>query len=170
MKSNFEAALAHTLKHEGLFSDHPADPGGATMKGITLAVFRAYKSNQHLTAEDLKRITDDEVRDIYKRKYWDPCRCDDLPPGVDVCVFDCAVNSGVGRSSKFLQECAGVQADGVVGPVTLGVVRKLPPADIVNRMCDKRQTFLESLKTFAVFGKGWTRRVSEVRAFALKMI
>lgn len=170
MKENFEAALQTVLHHEGGFTDHPADPGGATNKGITLEVYRTYKNNRNLTAEDLKRISDDEVRDIYKRKYWDSCRCDDLPPGIDVCVFDCAVNSGVGRSSKFLQECAGVTADGAIGPVTVGVVRKLSAEQIINAMCDKRQAFLESLKTFAVFGKGWTRRVSEVRAFALKML
>lgn len=167
MKSNFPKALAQTLKHEGLFSNHPADPGGATMRGVILSEYRKYRRNPHLTAEDLKKITDEELHAIYLGNYWKPSRCDDLPSGVDVCVFDLAVNSGTGRAAKILQECVGAKPDGVIGPVTLGLVAKQQPNELINALQDARQDFLEHLKTFPVFGKGWTRRVAEIREFAL---
>lgn len=169
MKENFEKALAETLKHEGGFSNHPADPGGATMKGITLAVYREFKRNQHLTPDDLKNITDKDVRDIYHSKYWTPCRCDDLVSGVDVAVFDLAVNSGIGRAAKILQESVGAKPDGIIGPHTLSLVRAANPKLLVLQIQDTRQRFLEGLKTFPVFGKGWTKRVNEVKDFALKI-
>lgn len=167
MKNNFPIALAQTLKHEGLFSNHPSDPGGATMKGIILTEYQKYRRNPHLTANDLKKITDQELHDIYYGNYWKPCLCDDLPSGVDLCVFDLAVNSGTGRAAKILQECVGAKPDGVIGPVTLGLVAKADPKQLIFDLQNARQTFLEHLMTFPVFGKGWSRRVAEIKDFAL---
>lgn len=169
MIRNFDEALKHTLKEEGGFSDHPQDPGGATMKGITLAVYREYKKNSHLTPDDLKAIPQDEVEDIYRRRYWNACQCDVLPSGVDVCVFDTAVNSGPGRAAKILQECLGVTADGSIGAGTLAALAKTQPKLVVLDYIAKRQAYLESLKTFPVFGKGWTARVSRLKDLALKI-
>ena len=83
MMRNFSEVLKHTLVEEGGFSDHPADPGGATMKGITLAVYREYKRNPHLTPTDLRIISDDEVEEIYRKRYWNLCQCVVLPSGID---------------------------------------------------------------------------------------
>jgi lysozyme family protein len=169
MMRNFDEALKHTLVEEGGFSDHPADPGGATMKGITLNTYREFKRNTHLTPEDLKAITQDDVEEIYRKRYWNACQCDVLPSGVDVCVFDTAVNSGPGRSAKFLQECLGVTPDGAIGAGTLVALGKADPKLLVLDYIAKRQAFLESLKTFPVFGKGWTARVSRLKDLALKI-
>jgi len=173
--NNFDAALQHVLKHEGGFSAHPNDPGGATMKGVTLETYRTYKKNQHLTAEDLKKITDAELRDIYKRRYWDAVKGDDLPAGVDYCVFDCAVHSGPGRATKLLQEVVGVKPDGSIGPLTMAAVKAhcLTPEDtkaLIAQYADKRLQFWQGLTTFATFGKGWTRRGNEVKETALTMV
>ena len=175
MQSNFNAALQHVLEDEGGFSNHPKDPGGATMKGVTLETYRLYKKNQHLTAEDLKKITNEELRDIYYRRYWNAVKGDDLPSGLDYCVFDCAVNSGPGRAAKFLQEVVGVKPDGGIGPLTLAAVKAhcVTPEDtkaLISTYADKRLQFWQGLTTFATFGRGWTRRGNEVKDAALAMV
>ena len=175
MQGNFDIVLPHVLKHEGGFSDHPADPGGATMKGVTLSTYRTYRRNRHLTAEDLKKITDAEINDIYRRRYWDAVKGDALPSGVDYCVFDCAVNSGPGRAAKMLQEVVGTKPDGSIGPITLAAVRAacLSPEDtksLITAYADKRLQFWQGLPTFTTFGRGWTRRGNEVRDTALAMV
>lgn len=168
MKHNFDSSLKLVLKHEGGWADHPKDPGGATMKGITIAVYRA-NINPNGTKEDLRKITDAQVAHIYRTQYWDKVRGDDLPSGVDYAVFDYAVNSGVSRASKHLQAVVGKRQDGKVGPETLAATKAILAQTVINNLCDKRMAFLRGLKTFAIFGKGWTTRVSGVRAEALKM-
>ena len=170
MQNNFSAALQHTLKEEGGFSNHPKDPGGATMRGVTLDTYRAYRRNPHLTAEDLKQITDQELRDIYRTRYWDAVKANDLPSGVDYCVFDCAVNSGPGRAAKILQDVVGVKPDGGIGPLTLAAVKAMDPIELISKYADKRLQFWQSLSTFETFGKGWTRRGNEVKDAALAMV
>ncbi|TDR36528.1 glycoside hydrolase family 108 protein [Aquamicrobium defluvii] len=168
MDRNFARALALVLKHEGLWSDHPQDKGGPTMKGVTLANFRRYVK-PNATKEDLKKITDEQVATIYRRFYWDAVRGSDLPGGIDYAVFDMAVNSGPDRAIKYLQAVVGAKQDGRIGPDTLAKTRAMMRATVINSLCDKRMAFLKRLKTWPTFGKGWTSRVSGVRAEALKM-
>ncbi|MBK19052.1 MAG: hypothetical protein CMM52_09500 [Rhodospirillaceae bacterium] len=118
MKKNFENSLKHVLIHEGGWADHPRDPGGATMKGVTLATFRRH-FGEAKSKRALRNISDDQLRQIYRSGYWDRCRCDQLPSGVDYAVFDAAVNSGPGRSAKWLQAVIGAKQDGGIGPKTL---------------------------------------------------
>ena len=168
MERNFKDSLSHVLIHEGGWSDHPKDPGGATMKGVTLAVFRRhYGADQ--TKQNLHDITDEQLQNIYKTGYWDKCKCDDLPPGVDYAVFDAAVNSGPGRSAKWLQAAVGAAQDGAIGPNTLGKIDQNDPINVTNNMCDQRLRFLKSLSNWKTFGKGWGRRVEGVRATATVM-
>jgi lysozyme family protein len=173
MLSNFHLSLELVLRSEGGWSDHPQDPGGATMKGITLEVFREFKRNPHLGKEELRNISMADVSTIYKKRYWDACRADELVSGLDYAVFDCAVNSGVGRSIKLLQGCVGVNPDGGFGSVTMAAVSQFKGESaktIIIEFCDDRLNFLKSLKTFPVFGKGWENRVNSVKAEALKML
>lgn len=173
MKDNFESSLKHLLAHEGGWSDHPADPGGATMKGVTLQVFREFKRNPHITKEELRNISDEDLATIYKKRYWDAVRADELLSGVDYAVFDCAVNSGPGRAIKVLQACVGTTPDGGFGSVTMAAVAQFQgdvAKTLVKEYCEKRLDFLKSLKTFEVFGKGWERRVNEVEKTALEML
>jgi lysozyme family protein len=169
MKQNFDVSLAHVLKSEGGWSDHPADPGGATMKGVTLETYRRYKMNPHITKDQLRNITDEEVADIYKIGYWDKCRCFDLPSGVDFLVFDMAVNAGVGRSSKLLQESVGVPADGVIGPITIAALNAADVDLTIERFSQLKEAFYRSLPTFGTFGNGWLNRVASTKAFAQKL-
>lgn len=168
MDRNFTRALSLVLKHEGGWSDHPADPGGATMKGVTLANFRRYVKAD-ATKDDLRRITDAQLATVYRRFYWDAVHGAELPDGVDYAVFDFAVNSGPGRAAKYLQGVVGVVQDGRIGPATIAATKAMMRATIINDLCDKRMKFLRGLKTWPTFGKGWTSRVSGVRADALKL-
>jgi len=169
MKDTFQRALALVLKHEGGFVNHPADPGGATNKGITLAVYREVYGKGK-TVDDLKRITDEQVAHIYRTRYWAKVRGDDLPAGLDYAVFDFAVNSGPARAAKYLQRIVGVTQDGVIGPQTLAAVAKHDPAKLITRLCDDRLNFLKGLSTWPTFGKGWSRRVVDVCCDALAMV
>lgn len=166
MKENFDKSLALILKHEGLYIDHPQDPGGATMKGITLATFTEFKGRA-MSKEELRAISDADVRAIYKSRYWDAVRADELKPGVDLLAFDMAVNKGVGRAAKLMQRGAGVTEDGALGPKSMAAINALDAADFIAKVSEARRDFYKSLKTFPTFGKGWLRRVDETEKEAL---
>lgn len=168
MDKNFSKALDLVLKHEGGFSNHKDDPGGPTNLGITLAVYRKYIKPRG-TVEDLKRLTKEQAAGCYKRHYWDAVRGSDLPGGIDYAVFDFAVNSGPDRAIKYLQAVVGAKQDGRIGPDTLAKTRAMLRPTVINDLCDRRMAFLKRLPTWKTFGKGWTSRVSGVRAEALKM-
>lgn len=169
MKENFNIALQHMLRHEGGFINHPRDPGGMTNLGVTARTWEDWIG--HAPSEkEMRELTPEKVAPLYKRKYWDAIRSDDLPSGVDYCVFDCAVNSGPGRAAKMLQEVVGVKPDGGIGPITLAAVKAVDPIVLINKYADKRLAFWQSLPTFDTFGKGWTRRGNEVKDEALKMV
>jgi lysozyme family protein len=127
--------------------------------------FRRYYGSSR-SKEDLRNISIDQLGHIYKDGYWDKCRCDDLPAGVDYAVFDAAVNSGPARSAKWLQGAVGAERDGGIGPQTLAKVADHRPEVVVTRMLDARLAFLKSLATWPYFGRGWGRRVEEVRTIA----
>ena len=171
MKDNFETCLALLLAHEGGFVNHPQDPGGMTNLGVTKWVWEEWMGRP-VSEKEMRALTPTMVAPLYKRKYWDAVRADELVSGVDYCVFDVAVNSGPGRAIKFLQSCVGVTADGGFGPLTLAAVKKAEedPVRLIELYCARRLEFLQSLKTFETFGKGWSRRVQEVKDKALKML
>ena len=103
--SHFPKILSNTLHHEGSWSDHVKDPGGATMKGITLKTYSDYLGRPAMK-DELRRIPDDHLEAIYRKGYWDKVRGDELAaisPGLAAAVFDFAVNSGPGRAAKALQ-------------------------------------------------------------------
>lgn len=168
MDRNFARALSLVLKHEGGWSDHPKDPGGATMRGVTLANFRRYVKPK-ATKDDLRKITDAQIATVYRQFYWNAVSGAELPDGIDYAVFDFAVNSGPSRAAKYLQKVVGVAQDGKIGPATIKAAKSVLPATVIHKLSDDRLAFLKRLKTWGTFGKGWTRRVQEVRAEALSL-
>ncbi len=171
-EERFARCLDHVLAHEGGYVDHPKDPGGATNMGIThktLARWRKVSPWWKLPKTEVRALGKAEAARIYESSYWRPVRGDELPPGVDLAVFDYAVNSGPSRAIKALQTSLKIKADGLIGPLTLRAVGGASVASIVTALCNGRLGFLRRLATFAVFGRGWTRRVSEIRAAALAM-
>jgi len=171
MQQNFARALQRVLVYEGGYVDHPQDPGGATNKGVTLAIFQRFYGAS-MTPEDLRAITDVQLEHIYKTGYWNTCQCDALPAGIDYVVFDQAVNSGPGQSAKWLQAALGVAVDGGLGPQTMAAAGQRDPVAAINAMCDARLAFLQRLRNGALwqtFGRGWQARVEGVRAAGLQL-
>jgi len=169
MKNNFDHCLEMLLHHEGGFVNHPRDPGGMTNLGVTLRVYEKWVGKK-VSEQEMRDLTVEQVAPIYKHNYWDKCKCDDLPSGLDWSIFDWAVNSGPGRSAKALQGIIGATQDGGIGPKTLQLVAEHNPKEMIEKMHDKRQGFYEGLKTFDTFGKGWSRRNLETREKALELL
>lgn len=167
--SSFETALARLLKDEGGYGHHPSDPGGPTNFGITLADARRYwKGNA--TAADVRAMPQSVARKIYRERYWNALRCDELPAGVDYAVFDYGVNSGVGRAGKVLRRVLRLSdSTSTVSDAVVNAANDADAAGLVAAICDERLAFLRALKTFAVFGRGWTTRVNGVRAASLAL-
>ena len=168
MKENWDACFAMVLKHEGGFVNHPKDPGGMTNLGVTRTNWELYLDHD-VTEADMRALTPEMVKPFYKKNYWDRIRGDELPSGVDYAAYDLAVNSGTGRAAKYLQQIAGVTADGVIGPRSLKAIQKCDAEDVVDEICNMRMDFLKNLSTFDTFGDGWTDRVGKVRAKATEM-
>ena len=174
MKANFDAWLTAVLKHEGGYVNHPKDPGGATNKGITIGTLKRLgidvDGDGDSDLADLKALRHSDVARVYRLFYWNAVQGDLLPSGIDFAVGDFAVNSGVSRASQHLQRALGVQADGSIGPKTVEAATRADARQIINRVCDSRLKFMKGLKIWGTFGKGWQRRVDEVRAAALGLV
>jgi lysozyme family protein len=159
----FEISYPLTLVYERGYSNHPLDPGKATMDGVTQAVYDEDRLMRGLPRRSVRESTEAERRSIYRRRYWVLAQCDELPSGVDYAVFDFAVNSGVARAVKTLQMIVGAAADGQCGPRTLARVQRHAATygvtAITDELCQERLRFLQGLPTFGTFGEGWTRRV-----------
>lgn len=168
MRANFAEALQKVLHHEGGFVNHPADPGGMTNLGVTKKVWEEWVGHP-VDEKQMRALTPADVASMYKTKYWDKVKGDELPTGVDYAVFDAAVNSGPGRAAKWLQACVGVEQDGGIGPKTLAAVAAVDPAVLVEDYAKRRLSFLMDLPHWGTFGKGWTRRVADVQTVATSM-
>ena len=169
MKSNYQAALDHIFEWEGGFVDHPSDPGGATNMGITIATLQRWRSGRPVTKQDVKDLTRAEASKIYLAYYWDAVRADELPSGLDMVMFDAAVNQGPGKAVRLLQEAPGVTTDGLIGPKTLGAANDHDAAKTINEFCVLRAMHYTGLSTFPVFGHGWFRRLFSSHAFAVRL-
>lgn len=151
--SNREAAISKTLTYEGGYTNHPNDPGGPTNWGITIKDAQMYW-RPLATAADVRAMPKSVAIDIYRQKYWAKMDCDNRPAGVDFVDFDLGVNSGTGRTAQFRKR---------LDPL------KLSPVEYVKKQCGMRSSFLQGLKTWSVFGKGWGRRVADVEATGVRM-
>ena len=168
MNQNFDKCMSMLLKHEGGYVNHPSDPGGMTNLGITKRTYDEYHGTD-IDEEGMRNLKKSDVEPIYRQNYWNRCRCQDLPAGVDWAVFDFAVNAGTGRAAKALQKAVEVEQDGSIGPLTLMKVKHHEVVNIINRIATYREQFYRSLSTFDTFGKGWIRRNDETREQAISM-
>lgn len=156
--TTFDKALELVLEHEGGYVDHPDDPGGRTIYGIS--------ERSHPDAWRAGIPTREQAAAIYRRDYWDRCGCDRLPPAVAVIVFDAAVNQGAAWAAKTLQRVLGVAQDGVIGPVTAAAAARNPAATVAAFSAARLRHYA-SLRTFGTFGKGWSFRLAAVTDSAL---
>jgi len=154
---NFETAFDLLITHEGGFSNHPDDPGGATMYGVTEQVARA----EGYTGA-MRDLTLDFAKQVYRKRYWDACRCDQMPDQLRYPLFDAAVNSGPSQAIKWLQAAVGVKADGAIGPVTQQAVNMAAPQPTRQKMIGNRLRFMTQLSNWPSFSKGWARRIAAI--------
>lgn len=173
MTDAFNTCLTELLKHEGGYSNHPSDPGGITMLGVTKRVWEEYNGKPASVA-DMKALTAAKVAPLYRDRYWDTVKAGQLPPALAMCVFDMSVNAGPGRAGKMLQRLVGCDVDGNVGRGTLTAVQAFVgahgTAEAVKGYQNLRRSFYRALGTFDTFGKGWLRRVDGVETAALKLL
>lgn len=149
------------------------DPGGATNQGVTQNTYDGYRRGKGLLPRSVKFITADEVSDCYKHLYWDKVCGDQLPKGIDFCTFDAAVNSGVSRAEKWLQQAinkvAGTRRlveDGNIGFATIDAADDYPAERIIDASLDVRLGFMKVARhsktkalLFPTFGAGWQNRL-----------
>lgn len=173
MKQNWDPSFALVLLSEGGYTWDKDDHGGETNLGVTKASWSAYLGREILDGE-MRQLTVADVGPYYKACYWDRCRCDELPPGLDYAVFDFAVNAGPGRSIKFLQQAVGVVADGAIGPGTMAAVAKADPKWAIGQFSAAKERFYKGLvvrdPSQAKFIKGWLARVDSVQQSADSML
>jgi len=172
MRPNYTDCMEFTLKYEGGYSSVRSDPGNWTGGKVGVGVLKGTKFGISAKAYpnlDIKNLTIDQAKTIYEKSYWLPVKGDDLPSGVDLSVFDAGVMSGPSRGVKWLQKALGVSQDGIVGPKTLAALKGKDVVKIIKAVCANRQGFVESLKTFITFGKGWTSRIAACEAASLRL-
>lgn len=168
MTDPFTEALAIILHHEGGFVNHKKDPGGMTNRGVTRRTWEDWTGCPANEAR-MRALTVADVTPLYRKRYWDAVKGDDLPGPIALCLFDMAVNAGPGRAARILQKVVGVTADGEIGPKTIAAVKCREIRGLVGAYQDARLAFYRSLSEFPTFGKGWTRRVDEVEMRALEL-
>lgn len=171
MKSRFALCLELVLKHEGGYSEHPADKGGATLNGVTQANYDRWRSRHGKTLQHVRHMQPEERDAIYKADYWMAGKCDQMPPPLDYVHFDGCVNHGLKQAAKFLQRALGVADDGSIGPQTMAAVRQDDAAGNIDDICantlDQRAMFYERIvernPSQKVFLKGWMNRINDIR-------
>ncbi|MBX9595080.1 MAG: hypothetical protein K2X46_12000 [Roseomonas sp.] len=162
--STFDRAMAFVLRYEGGFVNHPADPGGATNHGVSLRFARSLgrlldlDRDGDVDADDIMLVTPAEAATLYRRRFWDAVRADDLPPAIAVVAFDTAINCGPARAARWLQGGLGVAQDGSIGPRTLAAALAARVDGVVAEMLTQRLIHHASLPTWPTFRVGWTRR------------
>lgn len=176
MSRRFEDCVALVLAHEGGFVDDPRDPGGATNYGISLRYARTQGSLLDMDGDgdvdkaDIVLVTPEKAKMVYRNWFWRDVRAEELPAGVDMVMFDYAVNSGAGRAIKSLQKHLGIQVDGVLGPATMAAIKAATPESVILGVTRERIKFLSSLRTWETYKNGWSRRVNETCEAALAMV
>ena len=151
----FDECFAKLIGHEGELSNHPADKGGLTKYGISQ---RAYP------ALDIAALTLDTAKEIYRRDFWDILG--EAHSSIKFQVFDAAVNHGHGNAIRFLQRAVGVADDGAWGKVSQAALNRMETNDVLLRFVAYRLKFWASLRTFDIYGRGWTNRGAENLLFA----
>ena len=140
------------------------EPVGVTdLVGISTStktlIVEGYLSHNSYPHLDIRNLTVEDAKRIYRRDYWDRVRGDDLPYPVAMCLFDYAVNSGVETAVRAAQKVLGLKTDGILGPITFSAIYAQEPRAFVSALQAERLLHLSQLTSFPTFGRGWTRRI-----------
>lgn len=147
--SDFDQAFESVISIEGKYSNDPRDPGGETMFGVSK---RSYPD------VDIKNLTLDGAKAIYKRDYWDKIKGDLLPYPLNLFMFDCAVNQGVDPAIRLLQKTLGIQQDGIFGILTVAAAKKMGKEALALYLSDRALRYTGT-RNFDTYGRGWLKRL-----------
>lgn len=168
-QERFTRCLTVTEGFEGGLARNPKDPGGLTYRGVTLPALSQFLGREAQPRE-LMHASDQLIGAVYHAVYWPAVGGDELPPGIDLILFDGAVHSGRRRSVSWVQAALGVTVDGAMGPVTLAAIHNADPIALVHGATEARRGFLRAAHEFATFGRGWLNRVDGITAKALSWV
>ena len=147
----FDGVFDRLIGHEGGYVNDPTDPGGETNWGISK---RSYPN------VDIKNLTRDGAKAIYRRDFWDRLKADTLHDGVAYQLFDFAVNSGIETAVRYLQRAVGVADDGHWGPASAAAAAAMSESDTIMGLNAERLDFMTRLQNWPNHGKGWARRIA----------
>ena len=168
MADPFDACLAFTLAEEGGFVDDKSDPGGVTCFGLTMPDLLHW--DRDATAADLRAMPADLVAALYRALYWMPVRGWALWPGLDLMLFDAAVNCGVGVATKQLQRLLHVPVDGALGAITALAARAVSDKPtLLSGLHDAQAAAYRAMGNFPTFGHGWLARCDRRYAAARQL-
>jgi lysozyme family protein len=165
----FERAHKFVAEFEGTeFVDHPRDPGGATKFGITRRTLARFRGRE-VSKDEVKALTFDEAKQIFRKLYWAKMRCGSLPGPLALSVYNVGVHAGTGTGARYLQNAlnalgAQLAVDGVIGDLTIAAARSAPLDTSCGRIIDQYEAKLRAHPAFDVFGRGFMRRVKSLRA------
>ena len=167
--AKYDKLIPTVLKFEGGFANHPSDPGGATNSGVTLSTFRSVYGKDK-TVQDLKNMTNEQWEHIFKTRFWDRWKADDIDnQAIANLLVDWLWASGV-YGIKYPQEVLGVKTDGIVGLKTLAAINYYPnKKELFEKLWNRRKKHFEDIvrnrPQSKVFLKGWLRRLSDFKWF-----
>lgn len=155
--------------HDGCaFDDHPKDPGGRTGMGILQREYNAYRKLNGLEPCDVWAISDEELATLYKQQYWDAVQAGNLPTGLDLLIFDIAVNQGVGIGIRMLQRSLDTKMDGHLGIRTVAAAREYPDTgELIEKIKRYRDDRYRGTANFATFGENWMGRSARIAKLAM---
>ena len=157
----FDLAFDLLMINEGGYVNDVHDSGGETKYGISK---KAYPNL------DIPNLTLEQAKSIYKKDYWERCKCAFLPDCLSVAVFDFAVNSGIKTAIKKLQRALNVSVDGIIGNQTIGAANRLSPSKTLNDYMNLRLDYLMGLKKWKIYGNGWGNRVQRTKKMCETLI
>ena len=149
---NFDTAFDRLMAHEGGYVNDPKDPGGETKWGVSK---RSYPDL------DIKNLTKDDAKAIFRKDFWDRINGDKVPDGVAWQLADFAYHSGPETAVRYYQRALGVADDGQWGPVSQAAADAMSESDQIQLVLAERLDFLTRLKNWAHASRGWARRIAQ---------
>ena len=158
------------LKWEGRFVNDPADKGGATNMGVTLATWKQVgydkDGDNDIDVEDIKLLTKNDFNKVLKI-YWDRWQADKiLNQSIANILVDWVWGSGK-WGIIIPQRILGVTADGIVGNVTISALNNKDQEQLFSDIFKERVRFLNDIvkynKSQKKFIKGWMNRLNDFK-------
>lgn len=159
----FDEAFTRLIGHEGSYTADPRDngnwTGGRPGVGVLLGTKYGIAANTYPDI-DIKNLTLDAAKAIYRRDWWDKIDAGHIDPAIVYQVWDFAVNAGMSTAKRALQRAVRVADDGQIGPITIRAIQSMSTGDVLLRFNAQRLRHYTSLTTWPTYGKGWTNRVA----------